>query len=127
VAFVFLPVGLASCIGIVTIGTLSPVLTGVFCFFLASTSGCMVLFMAIIPSESVPPKMATTAMGTAMSFGELVGGSAAGVLTGFLADKYGLTAMFYFMMVCYAIAIVFTFFIAESAPAVLKKRGLKIY
>jgi predicted MFS family arabinose efflux permease len=127
IAILFLLIGLAACIGIITIGVYSPVLTGICCFFLATTAGCMVLIMSIIPSESVQPKMAATAIGTAMGFGELVGGSAAGVLTGFIADKYGLTTIFYFMIGCYVITIITMLFIKESAPAIVRKKGLKVY
>lgn len=122
IALLFIIVGLLSVVGIITIGHTSAIVTAVLCFFLSSTAGCMPIFMAVIPSESVGPKIATTAIGTCNAVGEILGGILAGVLVGMWADKIGLIAVFYFMIACYIGTIIILGFIKETAPRKLKKQ-----
>ncbi len=83
----------------------------------------MTLYMSTIPSESVAPKYIATAVGLIMGIGEVIGGVITPSLAGIAGDIYGIQAT---MIICAAAALVATllsFFLIETAPLVLKRRG----
>ena len=78
--------------------------------------GIAPLYCATVPTESVNPAMAATAVGMAMGFAELFGGFVVPPIAGFAADKFGLPAVFW---ICIALALVSAFaalFLTETAP-----------
>ncbi len=87
-----------------------------------SLNGIFPLFMATVPSESVPPAKAATVFGLCMGSSELIGGSAGPQAAGLLADGYGLTAPLWLMLSLCLLAGMFAIGLRETAPQVLAKR-----
>ncbi|HEV7714961.1 MAG TPA: MFS transporter [Steroidobacteraceae bacterium] len=94
----------------------SLVALGTLIFIGWSASGVFPIFMATIPSETIPSKYVATALGLVMGLGEIVGGTIGPTLAGHFADVYGLQAPLYMAIVCAAVATVFTLFLKETAP-----------
>lgn len=93
-------------------------------FFGWALNGIFPLFMATIPSESVPPVMAATVFGLCMGSCEIVGGAGGPAIAGMLADSYGLQAPLLMMAGLTVVGGLFAFGLKETAPAVLQRRGL---
>ncbi len=94
-------------------------------FFIGwSLNGIFPLFMATVPSESVPPPMAATVFGLCMGSCEILGGAAGPPIAGMLADSYGLSAPLWMMFVLALVGAAAAFGLKETAPRVLAKRGL---
>jgi MFS family permease len=81
-----------------------------------SASGTFPLFMATIPSESIPARSLGTSLGLVMGIGELVGGTSVPTLAGRAADHFGLPATMYIAAACAVIAALLTLFLRETAP-----------
>jgi predicted MFS family arabinose efflux permease len=84
--------------------------------------GIAPLYCATVPTESVSPALAATAVGMAMGFAELFGGVIMPPIGGYAADLLGLQAIFY---ICIGLALVSAFaalFLTETAP---RKTALK--
>ncbi|MBO9601801.1 MAG: MFS transporter [Novosphingobium sp.] len=86
-------------------------------------NGIFPLFMATVPSESVPPAMAATVFGLCMGSCEIIGGAGGPAIAGVAADAYGLQAPLWMMAGLTFVGFLFALFLKESAPAVLAKRG----
>jgi MFS transporter, ACS family, hexuronate transporter len=54
-------------------------------------AGAFPLFMGVVPSETVSLRRAATAMGLVIGVGEIVGGAVSPVISGALADHFGLS------------------------------------
>ncbi|KUO75108.1 MAG: hypothetical protein APF81_02590 [Desulfosporosinus sp. BRH_c37] len=80
------------------------------------------LYLATIPTESVPFTLAATAVALPMGFGEVVGTTVFPAIGGRIADLYGLTQTLYLVIGACAVSFVFSLFIKETAPQVLAKR-----
>jgi MFS family permease len=89
-----------------------------------SASGTFPLFMATIPSESIPARSLGTSLGLVMGIGELLGGTAVPTLAGRAADHFGLPAPMYIAAGCAVIAAVLTLFLRESAPLKVAAQSL---
>jgi predicted MFS family arabinose efflux permease len=89
-----------------------------------SASGTFPLFMATIPSESIPARYLGTSLGLVMGIGEFLGGSSVPTLAGRAADHFGLPAPMYIAAACAVVAAVLTLFLRETAPAKLAARSL---
>jgi ACS family hexuronate transporter-like MFS transporter len=94
----------------------SPLVLGVVIFIGWSASGVFPLFMATIPSETIPAKYVATSLGLVMGLGEIVGGTIGPTLAGHFADLHGLQAPMYMAIVCAGVATVFALFLKETAP-----------
>ncbi|MGZ3234806.1 MAG: MFS transporter [Croceibacterium sp.] len=84
--------------------------------------GIAPLYCATVPTESVSPAMAATAVGLSMGFAELFGGVIVPPVAGRVADALGLQAVFW---ICIGLALVSAFaalFLIETAP---RKVGAK--
>lgn len=80
--------------------------------------GIAPLYCAAVPTESVSPAMATTAVGLSMGFAELFGGVLLPPIAGQAADAFGLEAIFY---ICISLALLAAFaalFLKETAPRI---------
>jgi predicted MFS family arabinose efflux permease len=88
-------------------------------------NGIFPLFMATVPSESVPPAMAATVFGLCMGACEIVGGAGGPAIAGIFADQYGLQAPLWIMAGLTVVGGLFAFGLKESAPRVLARRGLR--
>jgi MFS family permease len=102
----------------------SNVALGALIFIGWSASGVFPLFMATVPSETIPAKYVATSLGLVMGLGEIVGGTVGPTLAGRLADQYGLQAPLYMAITCAAAATVFALFLKETAPAKVGARAL---
>ena len=94
----------------------SAVLLGTIIFIGWSASGVFPIFMATIPSETIPVKYVATSLGLIVGIGEVVGGAFGPVLAGNLADRYGLQAPMYMAIVCAAVSGVIALGLKETAP-----------
>jgi len=94
----------------------SAVLLGAIIFIGWSASGVFPIFMATIPSETIPAKYVATSLGLIVGIGEVVGGAFGPVLAGNLADRYGLQAPMYMAIVCAAVSGVIALGLKETAP-----------
>jgi MFS family permease len=82
-----------------------------------SASGTFPLFMATIPSETIPSRYVATTLGLVMGLGELIGGGLVPWLAGRAADHYGNLAVTMWIASGLAVvATVLTFFLVETAP-----------
>lgn len=84
--------------------------------------GIAPLYCATVPTESVPPLLASSAVGLAMGFAELFGGVVLPPIAGTVADQFGLQAVFY---ICIALALgaaAVALLLRETAP---RKAGAK--
>jgi predicted MFS family arabinose efflux permease len=78
--------------------------------------GIAPLYCATVPTESVHPALAATAVGMAMGFAELFGGVVVPPIGGYAGDALGLQAVFW---ICIGLALASAFaalFLTETAP-----------
>jgi MFS family permease len=94
----------------------SAMLLGTIIFIGWSASGVFPIFMATIPSETIPVKYVATSLGLIVGIGEVVGGAFGPVLAGNLADNYGLQAPMYMAMTCAAVSGLIALGLKETAP-----------
>src|SRR5690606_8704615 len=87
-------------------------------------NGIFPLFMATVPSESVPPAMAATVFGICMGTCEIIGGAGGPAIAGVFADEYGLQAPLWIMTGLTFVGGVFALGLKETAPRVLARRGM---
>lgn len=95
-------------------------IAGIFGFGIAP------LFLAVIPSESVPANMTGAAVGIPTGISELIGGVLMPVVAGGLADLYGLAVP---MMVVGAVSIaaaITGLFLTETAPGIASNQASSI-
>lgn len=95
-------------------------IAGIFGFGIAP------LFLAVIPSESVPANMTGAAVGVPTGVSELIGGVLMPVVAGGLADLYGLAVP---MMVVGAVSIaaaITALFLTETAPGIAGNQASSI-
>ena len=78
--------------------------------------GMAPLYCATVPSESVSPALATTAIGLAMGTAELFGGVIVPPIAGMIADSMGLSAVFYICIAFAIIAAAIATQLVETAP-----------
>jgi len=82
-----------------------------------SASGTFPLFMATIPSETIPSRYVATTLGLVMGLGELIGGGLVPWLAGRAADHYhNLAVTMWIASGLGVIATVLTLFLVETAP-----------
>ncbi|HEV2700946.1 MAG TPA: MFS transporter [Steroidobacteraceae bacterium] len=88
-----------------------------------SASGTFPLFMATIPSETIPSRYVATTLGLVMGLGELIGGGFVPWLSGRAADHYNNLAVTMWIASGLAvIATVLTLFLVETAPVKVAAR-----
>jgi predicted MFS family arabinose efflux permease len=89
---------------------------GVLVFVGWAASGTFPLFMATIPSETIPARYVATAVGLSVGVGEILGGVSAPALAGSAADRYGLTAPLFIQAGCALIGALLALGLKETAP-----------
>ncbi|MFI0483913.1 MFS transporter [Actinomadura sp. 9N215] len=102
----------------------SPVLLGTLMILTYTGLGCFTLFMATIPAETVPRAALATALGVIMGVGELAGGFLGPLVAGRASDVWGLQAAMFIAAGGAAIVVALSFGLRETAPAVLRRRGV---
>lgn len=80
-------------------------------------TGTFPLFMATVPTETVPPRYAATACGLIMGTGEVIGGVGSPALAGWIADQTTLAAPLWIMFVICILAGLLALGLRETAPA----------
>jgi ACS family hexuronate transporter-like MFS transporter len=78
--------------------------------------GIAPLYCATVPTESVSPALATTAVGLSMGFAELFGGVVAPPIAGRAADAFGLSAVLYICIGLAGLSALAALFLRETAP-----------
>lgn len=84
--------------------------------------GMAPLFCSIVPTESVDPAMATSAVGLAMGTAELLGGVLAPAVVGPIADARGLDSVFWICLGLAVTTVLSAAMLSETAPRVLARR-----
>jgi MFS family permease len=79
--------------------------------------GIGALVLVLVPTESVPAKLAGTAIGFSTLVGEVFGGAFAPTLAGSMADKYGLAAPLWIAAGGAILVFLASLFLSETAPA----------
>jgi MFS family permease len=105
-------------------GTAAGLLAFYFALFCIGLSSYP-LYLVIIPTESVPFTLAATAVVVPQGLGEIIGATVFPTLGGRIADTYGLTYTVWIVVICSLISFIACFFLKESAPRILAKKGLK--
>jgi len=86
--------------------------------FVANGGQCIAaLTLVVVPTESVPPEFAATAIGLATLVGEIVGGTVAPAISGAVADRHGLAASLWIAAGGAILVFVAGLFMQETAPA----------
>jgi MFS family permease len=121
-------------IGFTLLGALYPIFTlyftgplwmlGALIFIAWSASGVFPLFMATIPSETIPARYMASSLGLVMGLGELIGGTSVVPLAGKAADVYGLAAPMWIAVGLALLSTVFALFLVETAPVKVAARNL---
>ncbi|WP_462409523.1 MFS transporter [Neobacillus sp. Marseille-QA0830] len=91
-------------------------LTIVVVLLLTAGLGGQPLYLAIIPSESVPRAFAATAIGSVVLTGEIIGGTVGPVVGGILADKFSLYATLWMASGTAVIFFLLSLLLMETAP-----------
>ena len=91
-----------------------------FFFFGWALNGIFPLFMATIPSETLPPRYTATATGIVMGLGEVIGGVLSPTLAGRAADSFGLNAPLWIILGLTVLAGLLAFGLIETAPGKVK-------
>lgn len=123
IAFTLL--GVVPAIAIASLGGDSATL-GAWLFVGWMASGSLPIFMATIPSESMPMSQLATAMALVMGVGEVVGGVCAPIVAGFMADRYGMSVILILQASCAVVAAILSLFIIETAPRVVSRVQLEV-
>ncbi|MBV8904889.1 MAG: MFS transporter, partial [Acidobacteriia bacterium] len=74
------------------------------------------LVLVLIPAESVPAKLAGTAIGFAAFVGEIVGGTIAPAVSGVIGDRYGLAAPLWIAAAGGLLVFVIALVLKETSP-----------
>lgn len=85
--------------------------------------GIAPLYCAAIPTESVPPALATSAVGLSMGIAELVGGVVSPAIVGPAADAWGLGVPIWTCIGLAGAAGLVALMLRETAPARVARRG----
>ncbi len=101
----------------------SPWVLAALVFIGWSASGTFPLFMATIPSETIPSRYVATTLGLVMGLGELIGGGLVPWLSGRAADHFNnLAVTMWIASGLGVIATILTLFLVETAPVKVAAR-----
>jgi MFS family permease len=95
-----------------------PVLLGLAILIGWLPIGIAPLYCAVIPSESVPPALVTSAIGLSMATAELLGGVVAPFFSGWAADAFGLGAPLWLCLGFALVSGLLALMLDETAPLV---------
>lgn len=115
---------IGSTIFILLFSNAAPSLLGLFSllFILSFFSlGLIALLSGPIAAESAPAGLVASSIGLVVGAGEIFGGGIAPVLSGIVAERYGIQNIFYLSLVGTSIGVVISFFIKETAPRKIQR------
>ncbi|AGN18817.1 major facilitator family transporter [Corynebacterium glutamicum MT] len=95
----------------------NPIILAIAVFFFAAGMGVGGMAMSVIPAESVRPALAGLAVGIPVGIGELIGGFLNPMITGAVADMYGLSSALFISSGGALVATFFALFLKETSPA----------
>lgn len=104
----------------------NPGLLGLAVFVFAAGMGVGGLAMSVIPAESVRPAVAGLAVGLPVGIGEFVGGFLNPVITGAVADQFGLASALFISSGGALVATVFALLLKETAPKIVQRRARSV-
>ena len=85
-------------------------------FFLTNAQqGIVALLMVLVPTETVPPRLAATAIGVATMAAEFIGATAAPAIGGALAQQYGLALPLYMALGGACVVFIVALLLKETA------------
>jgi MFS family permease len=79
------------------------------------------MFMATIPSETLPARYVATATGITMGLGEVIGGVCSPSIAGWASDLWGLNAVMWILAALAVLAGVLGMGLDETAPGKRRK------
>jgi predicted MFS family arabinose efflux permease len=91
-----------------------PLLLAAIVFVTNSGQGMASLLMVLVPTESVPSQFRATSIGLATLVGEIFGATAAPIVVGNLAEKYGLSLSMWMAAAGSAVVFLVSLFIRET-------------
>jgi len=94
-----------------------PVVLAVIIFAANSGQGIASVVLVLVPTESVAAQFRATSIGLATLAGELIGATAAPILAGTLAQKYGLAVTMWLAAAGSGLLFLVTLFLQETGPA----------
>lgn len=103
----------------------SVIFTAVLLFIGTSASGTFPVFMATIPSESIPARYLSTSIAMVVAIGEIVGGVSAPLVAGWAADAYGLASPLFMQVGLAATGGILSLFLLETSPRIILKASLR--
>ncbi len=103
-------------------GTSAGLLAFYFAIFCAGLSSYPV-FLALVPTESVPFTIAATAVALPQGLGEVIGATVFPAIGGWVADSYGLTHTMYMVIASCSACFIISLFLKETAPRVVARRA----
>jgi MFS family permease len=115
VVLIFSAIALVMPIG-VAFGPADPLLVGILLLIGWSASGIFPIFMATIPSESVPAASLGAAIGLVGGIAEVLGGFFGPPVAGLLADRFGLGAPLVLMGALAVVATLLALGLTETHP-----------
>lgn len=83
--------------------------------------GLVALLTGPIATESAPIGLVASSIGLVVGAGEIFGGGIAPVISGFIAENYGIEKIFYLSLIGTVLGAVFSVFLTETAPRKLQK------
>jgi MFS family permease len=112
-------------IAVLPVGTPVAVFCIPFFFWGFFGIGTFPMYLGTLPTESVPPEFAGTAVSIPTGVGEIIGAAVMPTVAGILADKFGLFAPIWMAtLACLAVCVVSVFYV-ETAPKKLSKMKIK--
>lgn len=104
----------------------SMIVLGILTFVGSIVLGTVSLVMGTIPSESVPARSMSAAMGLIVALGVLGGGVAGPAIGGWAADHWGLTAPLLLQAGCAAASALCSTALRETAPGKIRTRDTRL-
>lgn len=93
-----------------------------FLFVLSFFSlGLIALLTGPLAAESAPAGLVASSIGLVVGAGEIFGGGIAPIISGVIAENYGIQNIFYLSLVGVIIGMIVSFFIEETAPRKVNK------
>lgn len=103
-----------------------PILFGILFVLSFFSLGLIALLSGPIAAESAPAGLVASAIGLVVGAGEIFGGGVAPVLSGIIAQQYGIQNIFYLSLVGSLIGIGISFYVQETAPKKVQATSLKV-
>lgn len=102
-----------------------PILFGLLFVLSFFSLGLIALLSGPLAAESAPAGLVASSIGLVVGAGEIFGGGIAPVISGIIAENYGIQNIFYLSLVGTIIGICMSFFIKETAPR--KVQSIEVY